>query len=44
MALRRKIVGLGRLHLLYNPDEIGRIGQIAVMQYEIDISLVWILI
>ena len=35
MALRRKIVDLGRLRFLHDADEIGRIGHIAVMQEEV---------
>jgi len=32
VALRREIVNFGRLDLLHNPDEIGGVRQVAVMQ------------
>ena len=32
VTLRRQVVDLVRLHLLNDADEIGRVGQIAVMQ------------
>ena len=34
VALRRQVVDLVRLHLLDDPDQAGRIGQVAVMQDE----------
>ena len=34
MALRREVVDLVRLHLLDDADQVGRIGQVAVVQDE----------
>jgi hypothetical protein len=34
MALRREIIDLGRPDLLHQPDQIGRVGHVAVMQQE----------
>ncbi len=34
MRLRGQVIDLIRLDLLNNPDQVGRIGQIAIMQNE----------
>jgi hypothetical protein len=34
MALRREIIDLGRPDLLHQPDQIGRVGHVAVMHQE----------
>ncbi len=44
MALGRQIVNLVRLHFLHDPDEIGGIGQIAVVQLQFRGRFVRILI
>ena len=44
VALRRQVVDLVGLHLLDDADEIGRIGQIAIMQLEPHVLLVRILV
>ena len=37
VALRREIVDLGRLRLLHQADQIGRVGHVAVVQEEVDV-------
>ena len=44
MALGAQIVHLVRLHLLHDPDEIGGVGQIAIVEYELLIVYMRILI
>ena len=44
MALCREIVDFVGLHLLDDANEIGRIGQITVMQLETDVLLVRVLV
>ena len=44
MALRREIVDLVGLNLLNDADQVGRIGQVAVMHEEADIGLVRVLV
>ncbi len=44
MTLRRQVIDLIRLHLLNNPDQVGRIGQVAIMQKEVDILLVLVVV
>ena len=44
VALSCKIVDLSWLHLLHNPDESGRITQVAVMESKVNFLLVWVLI
>ena len=34
MALRGKVVDLVGLHFLHDPDQVGAVGQVAVMQVE----------
>ena len=42
MALRCQVINLIRLHFLNNSDQIGRIGEIAVMHQKMHIGLVWV--
>ena len=44
VALCRQIIDFVRLHLLDDPDQIGRVGQIPIMQFEPHIFLVRILV
>ncbi len=44
MALRRQVIDLLRLNLLNNPNEIGGIGQIAVVKLEAHVFLVRVLV
>ena len=44
VALRRQIVNLIRLHLLHDADQIGGVGQIAVVQDHTQIALMRVLI
>ena len=44
MALRGEIVDLVGLHLLHDADQVGGVGQVAVVQDEADVPLVRILI
>ena len=34
MALRGQVINLVGLYFLHQPDQVGRIGQVAVMQFE----------
>ncbi len=43
VALGCEIVDLGRLHLLHEPDEVGRICHVAVVHQEAHVALVGIL-
>ncbi len=44
MALRSEVVDLGRADLLHQPDQVGRIRHVAIMQQERHISGVGVLI
>ncbi len=44
VALRRQIVDLVRLHLLDDADQIGGIGQVAIVQVQPHAALVRILV
>jgi hypothetical protein len=44
MALRREIVDLVGLGFLHQPDEVGGVGQVAVMQEEVGVALVRVLV
>src|SRR3546814_4557140 len=44
MALGGQIVDLGRLDLLDQPDDVGRVGHVAVMQEELHARLMRILV
>ncbi len=44
MALRREVVDLIRLHFLYHANQIGGIGQIAVVQDQAPVGRVRILV
>jgi hypothetical protein len=44
MALRCQVVDLVRLHLLNDPDQVGGIGQVAVVQPHVHRALMRILI
>lgn len=44
MALRRTIIDLGRLRFLNEPDQIGSVGQIAVMQEKLSVLGMWVFI
>ncbi len=44
MTLSRQVVDLIRLGFLDDPDEIGAVGQIAVMHEEVDVFLMWIFV
>ena len=44
MALGAEVVDLIRLHLLDDPDQVGAIDKVAVMEHESRVALVWILV
>ena len=44
MALGAKITNLIRLNLLNNPDQVGAVGEIAVLQHQARVALVRILV
>jgi hypothetical protein len=44
VALRGQVVNLVRLHQLNDADQVGRIGEIAVVQEQLDAALVRILV
>ena len=44
MALRPEVVDLIGLHFLYDTDQVGRVGQVAVVQEEPDVFFVRILV
>ena len=44
VALRAQVVDLVRLHLLHDADQVGGIGQVAVVQDEVAMRLVRVLV
>ena len=44
MALRRQVVDLVGLHLLDDADQIGGVGQVAVVQMQAHVALVRVLV
>jgi hypothetical protein len=44
VALGAKVVDLIRLHLLDDPDQVGAVGEVAVVQREAGIALMWVLV
>ena len=44
VALRREVVDLVRLHLLHDADQVGRVGQVAVVQSHAYVALVRVLV
>ena len=44
LAVYSEVVDLVRLHLLDNADQVGGIGQVAVMEDEVAMLHVWILV
>ncbi len=44
VTLRGEVVDLVRLHLLDDADQVGRVGQVAIVQEQLDVALVRILI
>ena len=44
MALGAEVIDLIRLHLLDDPDQVGAVGEVAVMEHQARITLVRILI
>lgn len=44
MTLGGQVVELVGLYLLHNPDQVGGIGQVSVVQHEVAVINVWILV
>ncbi len=44
MALRRKVVNFVGLNLLHNANEVGAIGEVAIVQMELPVWHVWVLV
>ena len=44
MALSAEVVDLIWLHLLDDPDQVGAVDEVAVMEHQSRVALVWILV